>query len=818
MGGATSPITLVEQLNPVNRIADLNPNDIESVEVLKGASAAAIYGSKAANGVILITTLHGRVGAPRFQVRQGLGTAMRAFTLGSRYMRDSASVARAFPAVAQYWSPGYVPYNLENEISGYHPLLYETSANMSGGTETTQYFASALVRHEGGIVLETYADKASVRFNLDQQAGRRLKLSTGTELIRTAADRGMFGNDDANTGYYTTLVIQPNFIDLRALCADGSRRARCKEGAKAVYPANPFIPNNPLQAAVLGSRDEVVWRMLASGRAQLDAVSARRHTLRLIVNGGFDHFIQEDDILSPPEIQYESVDGLPGTIVRSFGNSVQGNLNSNVVHTYRSGDGSSLSATTQLGTQYEYQQLLLDRTATRNLTAGTLSIAAGTAQSEQEASRVKDLGFFAQEEILLGERLLLTGGIRADRSSNNGDVRKLYYYPKTSASFRFTSFPGPIDELKLRVAYGQTGNRPLFGQKYTTLALVSTGGVTGTFVALNGGSPTIAPERQAEVEAGFDAQMLGGRAMLEVTGYQKSTSDLVLNRATAPSTGFTTEISNDARIRVRGLEATLSLAPIRTRSVDWSTTLNWAMNRSKVTSLPGGPFNAVGTATPTATGGVIRIALDSSVTGLYTYDTLPDGRLTPTFIYQGEAAPSWTGGLVNTFRYKGVSLSASVDAVRGGRMNVGSWRLMDAGRNSPDYDAPGDCGDSTIATVYYPEVPLGLCRTTRQNAVPMNYWRNSGYVKLRELTLGLELPPAMTSHLWSAVRSARVSIAARNLLTLTRIIGGNMFKGVDPASANYNSGNPARNNVAYFREIAAYPSSRSFWFTLDVGF
>ncbi|MBI4420186.1 MAG: TonB-dependent receptor plug domain-containing protein, partial [Gemmatimonadetes bacterium] len=170
-------ITSVEQMAPVNRIADLNPNDIESVEVLKGASAAAIYGSKAANGVILITTKRGRLGAPRFQIRQGVGTAIRAFTFGSRYFTTLADATQAYgPTATQHWSAGYTPVSLEDAISGYKPLQWETSASMSGGTETTQYFASALIRHEGGIALETYADKASMRLNLDQQVGQRLKL------------------------------------------------------------------------------------------------------------------------------------------------------------------------------------------------------------------------------------------------------------------------------------------------------------------------------------------------------------------------------------------------------------------------------------------------------------------------------------------------------------------------------------------------------------------------------------------------------------------------------------------------------------------
>ena len=798
-------ITSVEQMNPVNRIADLNPNDVESVEVLKGASAAAIYGSKAANGVILITTKRGRLGAPRFQIRQGIGTSMRSFTFGSRYFSDLASAVQAFGATAaQHWTPGYTPFNLEDDITGYKPLQYETSANMSGGTETTQYFASALVRHEGGVALETFADKASVRLNLDQQAGR-LKISAGTEVIRTANDRGMFGNDNAGTSYYFVLLHHPNFFDLRATCPDGSRQATCKGG---VYPVNPYVTSNPLQSAVLMTRDEVVWRMLNSLRGELDVVSSTQHKLRLLTTGGFDQFIQEDNIVSPPELQFEPNDGLPGTVVRSFGNSFQGNVNANLVHTFRS-SGGFISATTQFGTQYEYQRLVLDRTANKGLIAGTPTVASGTRQTiEQELTRVKDFGYFAQEELFLSERLLLTGGVRADRSSNNADTKMFFYYPKASASYRFLAVPGPVDELKLRVAYGQTGNRPLYGQKFTNLNATNVGGIGGVTVAAAAGAADARPERQTEIEAGFDAQMLGNRALLEVSLYQKTSNDLLLQRTLAPVTGFSSEIFNGAAMRVRGLELGLNLTPVRSSKWTWTTNMNWAMNRSKITKLPVLPFNAAG-----GTSGAIRIVEGGSATALWANDTLPRASSAAPFVlefkYQGDAAPSWTGGLVNTVQFRAVSLSATVEAVRGGLMNAGSWRHWDIQRNGYDFEEPGNCGGT---------LSLGACRLSLQNQVPMNYWRNAGYVKLRELALGADLPQSVTNRLWSGMRHVRVSVSGRNLLHLQKIIGGNMFRGTDPAAANYHSGNQRSNNVAYTREFAAYPSTRSFWFSLDMGF
>ena len=156
------------QDNPVNRIADLNPNDIENIEVLKGAAASAIYGSKASNGVVLITTKRGRVGAPQFSVSSGLGSR-RLYKLGARVFPEAS---RCQPRVrrgwAQYWTPGRV---FDNERGfGHKPLSYETSASMSGGTESTPYFASAWSSMKAASS-RTRSDKHSLRFNVDQTVG-----------------------------------------------------------------------------------------------------------------------------------------------------------------------------------------------------------------------------------------------------------------------------------------------------------------------------------------------------------------------------------------------------------------------------------------------------------------------------------------------------------------------------------------------------------------------------------------------------------------------------------------------------------------------
>ncbi len=807
-GRSQGQIASNEQMNPRNRITDLNPDVIERVEVLKGASAAAIYGSKASNGVILITTKRGQAGAPQFSVRQGFGTASRAFTFGSRYFETMEDAVSAFgPQAAEHWTPGYDPVSLEEQLSGRNPFQWETSATMSGGTDNTRYFASALVRHEPGIVINTLADKASLRLNLDQTIGDRLSIQTGTEVIRTKSDRGMFGNDNSGTSYYFVVPHHPNFFDLRPTCSDGQRRVSCDDG-DGIYPENPFVASNPMQTASQMRRDESVWRIIGSGRVNFDAVSSASQTLRLSLNGGVDNFTQKFDLFSPPELHFEDDDGLPGSRVLSYAHGINTNINFNTVHTYSS-PGGGLEATSSVGLQFEREELNISRTASKGLTGGTPNLGAAVSVGVDEVTSViQDLGFFVQEEVLINDRLLLTLGGRADRSSANADVDKIYFYPKASASYRIPMENDILNEVKFRAAFGQTGNRPLFGQKFSNLQTTNVAGVGGLVIDEDAGNVEAEPERQTEFEGGIDAQLLDGRVLFEGTAYQKNISDLLLRRTLAPSTGFETEIFNGGELEVWGLETTVSFVPVQTPTTTWTATVNWSMNRSEVTNLPVPSFIASGFLSQ----GAIRIEEGKSATQWVANDTVAGTGLSdnPQVVVraQGDGEPRWLAGLTSSLQHRAFTFAATLDAQKGGLVNLGTWRHWDGQANAFDHDEID------------PETGIkkGVLRRQLSRIHPRTYTRDASFIKLREVQVAVDLPAHVTNGLWSGISGARVSLSARNLLTNQSILGGDFYRGSDPEVANYNSGAQSANNVQWTREFAGYPSSRSFWLNIDLSF
>jgi TonB-linked SusC/RagA family outer membrane protein len=790
-GAATAGQSAGMQESPVNRIADLNPNDIENIEVLKGASASAIYGSKASNGVIIITTKRGRVGTPQFSVTQRLGFPELSTRIGFRRFPDSLSLVQAFPAAGSYWKPNYTAYDHEDVMYGNKPLGYETAVSVNGGTETTRYFASALVKHEGGIVTNTFADKQSLRLNIDQTVGSRLNFGISTQVVRNENDRGFTGNDNASTSYGMTVNKTPNVIDLTQR-PDGT------------WPVNPFLSSNFVHTAAVAKANEQVWRILAAGRMQLSILDNASHQLKLLGTAGADQFTQKDVIQSPVTLQFEPVDTRVGTYSLSYTQNLNLNISSNLVHTFKPASA-AFTANTSFGAQFETRELSTSRSLAQNLLAGVMAIDAGTERAASEDhTRVEDFGFFAQEEFLtLKDKLMLTIGVRADQSSNNSDPSQLWWYPKAAASYRLTSMPGPVDELKLRFAFGQSGNQPRYGQKFTNLGSAQIDGL-GTFSqGGNIAAVDLHPERQRELEAGFDATLFRSRANVEFTVYEKRITDLLLDRALAPTTGFSQERFNGGVLRTRGLELQLNLIPLQTATSSWNTRVTFAKSKSKIVSLPVPAFLRSVYQT-----GAFWIREGESPTALWGNDTMPGSManflagqsitLNPRVI--GEMTPNFTMGIANDISYKAVKLYALWDFQNGGMLAAGTWRHNDLSRNAPDHDIVDPITN----------VAIGKQRVDWYRQVTAAYFKDASYLKLREIQLTYEVPSSLVQKIWSGARYVRLGVSGRNLLQITPYRGG------DPEASTFAAN--ATDGLPLARELGAYPPSRSYWFNLELGF
>ncbi len=780
-GGSNPALT---QDGQVNRIADLNPSDIESIEILKGASAAAIYGGRASNGVMIITTKRGRPGPARGSFSVGFGTFGLSNKVGSRRFANIADVDAAFrPGVgaANGCTATSCPYfDHEEELAGRTKLSSQTSMSISGGTDNTRYMASGAIQNDEGIIANTGFQRHSVRLNLDQRLSDRLQAGVRTNVTHTRAQRGLANNDNTGTSYYVALAFTPSFADLR-------------QNADGTFPRNGFIGSNPLQTAALSQNDEDVWRFTVGTELAWNVFSREKSSLRAVLSGGADFFTQKNALFFPPELQFEPQDGLPGTSLLSKSDNLNLNLGPNLVHTYT---GSGFRATTSAGVQYARRDLDISRIVSRNLIAGQPNVNSGTnIQVNQNRQLIVNLGGFAQEEVLLMDnRLLLTAGIRADRSSLNANSHKYHLYPKTAASYLLArSSAGFVNELKVRGAYGESGNEPLYGQKFTPLTATNNiGGLPGLVVGATTGSASLKPERQREIEVGVDGQLSRSRLSFEATLYQKSISDLLLTRTLAPSSGLVSEIFNGGKLRTRGVELGVGIVPMQSRTTNWYVRTTFSANRSKITELPVPAFETGGFGTSL---GAFKIELGHSATQIVGNDTLSDGRDTVRTL--GDANPDFRMAFISDLTWKNWGFHVLADWQQGSEILNLTRLLYDFGGITEDYANPIPGSTQTV----------GQARLSGFGTVASNYIESASFLKLREVAVSYQLPSSAVRSIWGVFQEGRLTLSGRNLFTSTP------YSGLDPEVSNFGNQAIARNI-----DVTPFPPSRSFFLTIDLRF
>ncbi|MEP6508944.1 MAG: TonB-dependent receptor plug domain-containing protein, partial [Gemmatimonadales bacterium] len=544
----------------VNRIADINPNDIESIQVLKGPSASSIYGSQGTNGVIIINTKQGRVGKPVLEFTQRAGTYVLANKLGPfRCFASADEVAQSFgaasPLVAAYNASDKKCHDFEEEMYGNSSLSYQTVASLRGATESgTNYFISGLAQRDNGLALNDQYRKQSLRINVGQKFGDRLNVKANTELVHSLTERGISGNDNTGITPYDAFAQTPSFVDF----------TRQSDGTYLKNPQTSVLNSNPLQNQDRIKTPENVYRLIGGLNGIYSLLATENQTLDLNLGGGIDAYNDNSRIISPADIYVEQSNGNPGTLVNNNGNVLSAGMGGSLQHRLIS---NAFTATTSGGFRQGRRQSDLINNIGRGVFPGVTAVSAAvqTFVVEQQ-DIVKDFSLFLQEEFLtLNERLLLTGGVNFERTSNNGDPSKFYNYPKYSASYRLPEIIPSVSDFKIRLAYGKAGNQPTAG-KFTFLTTLFDEGRTGLRASTVKGLSSIKPETATELEGGFDLTGFNGRMRLSATQYRKQIDDLLLQASIAPSTGFSTQWINGGQIVNKGTEIELGLTPIQNKT------------------------------------------------------------------------------------------------------------------------------------------------------------------------------------------------------------------------------------------------------------
>ncbi|HEY6157721.1 MAG TPA: SusC/RagA family TonB-linked outer membrane protein [Gemmatimonadales bacterium] len=623
-GGTLAQAGQTEGTVATNRAADMNPNDIESVEILKGPAASAIYGARAAAGVVLITTKSGRSGPTRFAFRSSssFNDINHTYPLQTQYGQGTRGI-HADTALggdcdggagicARSWGPPIpagnafgAPFDHANELYQVGHT-YDNGFTVSGGNDRTTFYLSGDYNYDRGVIVgpNDAFSRTTVRVKASHRVADNLKLGGDLAFADTRGKYLQRGNNTngVQLGFLRSppdFNNQPYFV----ITPNGSTQQRSFFGMRHPTDAtlgDDRIFDNPFWTIYEAQNSSDVGRVYGNVNAEYLPTS----WLKLNYTLGADH--AADERLEGCAITSASpcVDGrvIEGKIVTY---AIDHNLTATATYTLNPDLGGTLTVGQNLSTRNQRTLGNVGRTLVAPQPFKASNTVARDPVLDQEQV-IHDASWFGQGTLDVKSQLYLTAALRNDGSSTFGRSNLRSWFPKGSAAWEFVKAIGATPWLsygKARVAYGQAGQEPLpyFTSQTLSEALFITGISQGTAntPTQNGlggmvtrselkAAPALKPERSKEFEAGLDLGFFKDRADASITWYDKKSTDVILPEPLPVSTGYFAQGSNAASIQNRGWEVSLNVRPLQQADYGWDVGLQWARNRNKVLSLGAG--------------------------------------------------------------------------------------------------------------------------------------------------------------------------------------------------------------------------------------
>ncbi|MBL8961976.1 MAG: SusC/RagA family TonB-linked outer membrane protein [Gemmatimonadetes bacterium] len=594
-----------------NRMMDLNPADVESVEILKGAAAAAIYGARAGSGVVLITTKRGRNGQVQWNFRSTYSQdeVNRDYPLQTMYGQGNGGVAAVCrtedcrltgASFGPKLAPGTPVYNhfMEMFETG---RVSDNSLSVSGGTDRTSFYVSGGYMDNQGIIIadnDRYRrSTALVKGNLEVNS----KLRVGAS-VNYSSSNGSFIQKGSNLSglLLAALRTSPEY-DNRPYkdSLSGLHRAyrfprpAATSGYESRTYDNPFFIVNEME------NTSVVGRSF--GNINLDYLPFNWLTLKYTLGADYSSDARIEGL--PPSNSTDPT----GTIDR--GNYTIFSVDHNLIATAEKQVLPWLNSSVTVGQNLNSRSYKQLQARGRGFISPDLFQLSNTISSNllplDFESLVRLESYFGEAKFDMWNQLFVTAGVRSDASSTFGKSVRRNYFPKGQVAWELSrtlgieAGQGILSYAKLRAAYGQTGREPgayqvfsgyavgTFGDGWTNGLNVAQAGNAGIFLSATKGQDNLKPERNAETEFGIDAAFFDSRVDLGVTYYDAKSTDVILQLPVPPSTGFLNQVQNAAEIQNKGLEVNLNFRPINSPNLDWSVGALWARNRNLVTDLRG---------------------------------------------------------------------------------------------------------------------------------------------------------------------------------------------------------------------------------------
>ena len=848
-----------------NFLADINPNDIASIEILKDASSAAIYGSRAANGVVLITTKEGASGATKFNVNLSYGSSepsrKQQFLNAEEYVAFFQQTARG---AARYdfnnglndFGLADEEYTLENTTAAYLDFVEgrldryagpsdwrnnETNTDWqeqafrtgqsrnadlsaSGGSDKLTYYASFGYSNQEGILIDNAFERLSTRLNLDAKASDRFNYGMRLGFSRSQNNRV------SNDNQFSTP------LQLIALAPITPVRNTTDEDFRGFAPGQLFdrpvtTYYNGLVEIANSEKKSVTYRTLANVFGQFDlgaGFSARAEAGVDVAN------IKQDRFLGSLTDGGESTNGFADS---RWTNIVNYNTKALLLYNQAFDAGHNVDFVGGIEFQKsESENILVEGQGFPLDQLRTISSAADITAGLTDLTEFTFLSYFGRLNYNFDRKYLFSLSGRLDGSSRFGTNNQYGFFPAVAVGWviseeDFFATGSPISYLKIRSSYGLTGNASIsnFASRglYGAVRYFGTSGLRPNQIA----NPDLTWESTAQFDVGIDFGLFNNRLSGEIDYYVKNTSDLLLNVPVPSSTGFRTQFQNVGELRNRGVEVLLN-ATVFDRDFGWSTSANFAYNDNEVVSLADGQdiiddggsryMNVVKVSESIgAFYGLEYAGVDpANGDGLYYVNERDDagniinsGATTnnaneANFVILGDALPTTLAGWTNNFNYKGVSLDVFVQGSFGNDVHNSAGVFQSCGGcwfdNQTRDQLDAWTPENTNTNVPEARFYWGNADQGRSS----RYLSSGNFVRLKTVTLAYELPANIIDRI--GVNRLRFYVTGQNLATITN------YAGWDPeVAADFLADDSP--NILTSVDFYTAPQPRTIIFGINVG-
>ncbi len=750
-----------------NRLVDINPADIDRIEIIKGAAGAAIYGSRASNGVVQIFTKKGKSGKPVVS----FSTQFRSNSLRKKVEINEYPFRFANTIASDLTQIPVERYDLQDEI---FEVAYGTENNISvsGGTDNTQYYLSGGYLGNQGIIKNTDFQRGTTRLRLDQRFNNIISASMGASYTFSGSSEIPNGGINSAYGALTGFIFGNNFIN------------PYPDPNSGVYPSlapTGLRRTNPLEAINRFDFTQQTSRFIGDLKLNVEPLP----NLSINYTLGFDNSTQMATGYIP--IGNTSPEHNAGFARK--GDRINTLLNNDLNASYRGKLGTWLESTTSAGATAQTERVnSAIITGTQLSPVSQVASSGASITTSDNRSTINILGFYVQQTFGIMNKLYLTGAVRNDVSSSFGEENRWQLYPKFSGAYilseeefwKNSSLANVMPSFKLRASYGQSGNLTAIGayDRFSNYNSVSLPGLPGVSAPAQYGNPDIKPERQTEKEIGLDVSFLKGRLGLEVSYYDKAVQDLLLPVTLRPSTGYLTQFQNIGNMVNKGFELMLRAVPVESSNFKWNSTIIFSKNKNEVTDIPGGVvtfpggFGQVAAVNGYPLGAFYASAFARTPSGdlLLTPAGFPQRELAgrnaagqptgaPVTRVIGDPNPNWTGSFTNEFSVgKNLSLRMQWDASYGNDVFNFTRRVGDrdlyGGLKGYEAELRGEVPKGTSAALF---------------SIMENWIEDGSYLKFRELSLSYDLRTAFLNN-----NPLRITVSGRNLLSIDD------YKGWDP--------------------------------------